>query len=101
MKRRFLIAPRIFHPTSHLQSRVARSGQRRGGGMQAVVFGSAFALFATAASAQSSIWKVTHGEDSLYVGGTVHLLRKSDFPLPVEFDVAVAAAEEIWFEVDF
>lgn len=52
------------------------------------------------ATAQSSVWKVTHGENTVYLGGTCHLLRKADYPLPKEFDQAYAAADKLIFEVD-
>jgi uncharacterized protein len=61
----------------------------------------AFALLALDASAQSFVWKITRNGQTLYLGGTVHVLRESDFPLPIEFDDAFAAADELWFEVDF
>lgn len=52
------------------------------------------------AHAQTSVWKISKGEHSLYLGGTSHLLRPSDFPLPPEFDTAYAAASAVYFETD-
>ncbi|MEM8868304.1 MAG: TraB/GumN family protein [Verrucomicrobiota bacterium] len=49
---------------------------------------------------QSSVWKVSHGKQTLYLGGTCHVLRSSDFPLPVEFDKAFAASDTLVFEID-
>ena len=37
------------------------------------------------ATAESAVWKVSKGEDYLYLAGTVHVLRASDYPLPREF----------------
>jgi uncharacterized protein len=54
----------------------------------------------TVAFAQSSVWKVSRGSSTLYLGGTCHVLRSSDFPLPLEFDAAYAASTEIYFETD-
>jgi uncharacterized protein YbaP (TraB family) len=51
-------------------------------------------------SAQSSVWKVTKGEHSVYLGGTCHILRTNDYPLPTEFDAAYEAADSLVFEVD-
>ncbi len=51
-------------------------------------------------SAQSSVWKVSDGDQTLYLGGTCHILRKSDLPLPVEFEQAYAKADSMAFEVD-
>lgn len=52
------------------------------------------------AHAESSVWKVSKGESVLYVGATCHLLRKTDFPLPPEFDKAYQAASMTVFETD-
>lgn len=54
----------------------------------------------SALSAQSSVWKVTRHGQSLYLGGTCHVLRASDFPLPAEFDQAFAASSTLFFETD-
>lgn len=50
--------------------------------------------------AQSSVWLATNGDSKVYLGGTIHMLRASDFPLPSEFDVAYAAADSLYFETD-
>lgn len=48
----------------------------------------------------SSIWKVSKKGAELYLGGTCHMLRSSDYPLPAEFDRAYAQSEIIVFETD-
>jgi len=60
------------------------------------------ALCATAGAldAQSSVWKITSGDNTLYLGGTSHVLRQRDYPLPAEFDVAFAASRDVYFETD-
>jgi len=62
----------------------------------------AFMLVFTAASlwAQTSVWKVSRGSAVVFLGGTCHLLRASDFPLPREFDMAFAASKQVIFETD-
>lgn len=55
---------------------------------------------ASSAAAESSVWKVTRGGNTLYLGGTSHVLRQSDFPLPAEFDTAYAASAALYFETD-
>lgn len=50
--------------------------------------------------AESSVWKISKGEQSLYIGGTCHVLRPSDYPLPAEFDTAYAASDTLVFEID-
>jgi uncharacterized protein YbaP (TraB family)/type 1 glutamine amidotransferase len=59
-------------------------------------------LLVSAASllAQSSVWQVTRGTNTLYLGGTCHVLRPGDFPLPAEFDQAFDASEVVYFETD-
>ena len=54
----------------------------------------------TQALAESSLWKVQKGESVLFLGGTFHLLRPSDFPLPPEFDKAYQASDLLVFETD-
>lgn len=51
------------------------------------------------AVADSSVWKVSKDDAHLYVGGTVHILPKDQFPLPVEFNKAYQASQSIVFEV--
>lgn len=52
------------------------------------------------AFAQSSVWKVSNGTHELYLGGTIHVLSKNDYPLPDEFMHAYAQAERLVFEVN-
>ena len=33
-------------------------------------------------SADTSVWEVKFDSNTVYLGGTVHLLRPSDYPLP-------------------
>jgi len=49
---------------------------------------------------ESSVWKVSSGNSHLYLGGTVHLLKTSDHPLPKEFEAAYHDAQVIYFETD-
>ena len=58
------------------------------------------ALLPAALLAESSVWKVSKGEQSLYIGGTCHVLRSTDYPLPAEFDQAYEAADTLVFEID-
>ena len=57
-------------------------------------------FLASSLSAQSSVWKVTRGGNTVYLGGTIHILRPTDFPLPAEFDTAFAASQKLYFETD-
>ncbi len=53
-----------------------------------------------ALSAQTSVWKITKDRKTIYLGGTCQVLRSTDYPLPKEFDLAFAAAPQIYFETD-
>ena len=59
-------------------------------------------LFQLTASvlADAPVWRVTDGMSVIYLGGTVHLLRPEDFPLPEEFELAHEASSELVFETD-
>lgn len=57
-------------------------------------------LFSAHLCAESPVWKVSKGEHSLYLGGTMHLLQKSDFPLPQAFENAYKNADIYVFEAD-
>ncbi|NRA62645.1 MAG: TraB/GumN family protein [Psychrobium sp.] len=43
---------------------------------------------AASAFAETSLWKVSKNNDYVYLGGTVHILPASQFPLPKEFELA-------------
>lgn len=57
-------------------------------------------LSASTLPAQTSVWKISKGEHTLYLGGTCHILREKDFPLPTVFDQAYQAADTLVFEID-
>ena len=59
-----------------------------------------FLLSLTALRANSSVWKISRGGNTLYLGGTIHLVRASDLPLPAEFDTGFAASSQLFFETD-
>lgn len=69
--------------------------------MKKYVIACMFCLFsAQFALAETSLWKVSSGSNILYLGGTVHLLSKSDYPLPLEFEKAYTASSLVILEVD-
>lgn len=55
---------------------------------------------ATSVNAQTSVWKVTGKGSTIYLGGTIHVLRASDFPLPTQFDSAYARSSAIVLETN-
>ena len=48
----------------------------------------------------SSVWKITKNGNTLYLGGSIHVLRESDFPLPDEFDYAFSQSDILVLETD-
>ena len=64
----------------------------------------AAALIASSASAQSghplTLWAVDGRANTVFILGSVHLLREQDHPLPSMIDEAYAEAESIVMEID-
>ena len=52
------------------------------------------------AFAKTSVWKASKNGNSIYLGGTVHILKKEDFPLPCEFQTAYHYSDKLFFETD-
>ncbi len=48
----------------------------------------------------ASVWKVSKGDNTVYIGGTVHVLSASDYPLPREYKEAYDASDSLVFETD-
>jgi uncharacterized protein YbaP (TraB family) len=48
--------------------------------------------------AKSSVWKVTKDDDFVYIGGTIHILPPSEFPLPSEFNQAYNHTDSLVLE---
>lgn len=48
----------------------------------------------------ASVWKVTNGENVTYFGGTVHILKEENFPLPAQYDKAYSASDKLVFETN-
>lgn len=59
-------------------------------------------LPAAAARAKCCVWRVTgaDGKNVLYLAGSVHALRPSDYPLPGAYDRAFNESGEVVFETD-
>ncbi|MCB1665118.1 MAG: TraB/GumN family protein [Pseudomonadales bacterium] len=60
----------------------------------------ACALWGAHGWAESAVWQASSGEQKIYLGGTVHLLRPSDYPLPEPFETAYQNSDELYFETD-
>lgn len=49
---------------------------------------------------ETSLWKISKNGNNLYLGGTIHMLKKSDFPLPAEFSEAFKKSNKLVFETN-
>jgi hypothetical protein len=56
------------------------------------------AFLSTTIQADSSVWKVSKNNDYIFIGGTVHILPPSAFPLPEEFEYAYNKTHSIALE---
>ncbi|MCL2184828.1 MAG: TraB/GumN family protein [Treponema sp.] len=52
------------------------------------------------ADSVSSVWKITKNGNTLFLGGSIHVLRETDFPLPEQFDTAFYASDILVLETD-
>ncbi len=57
-------------------------------------------IFALPAYANGPVWKVQKDGYQLFIGGTIHLLSASDYPLPPSFEQAYNQSEHLVFETD-
>lgn len=46
------------------------------------------------------LWKVSDADNSLYLLGSIHVLKPGDYPLSTDIDAALDDAEHVMFEVD-
>ena len=68
--------------------------------MRKILIGLLLALGAGTANAETSVWKATKNGETVYLGGTIHVLRNSDYPLPEEFEKAYKNSQIVTFETD-
>ncbi|MEP3350862.1 MAG: TraB/GumN family protein [Marinomonas sp.] len=55
---------------------------------------------ATFQTQAASVWKVSSETNTVYIGGTIHLLTPQDYPLPKAYDIAYQASSKIIFETN-
>lgn len=58
------------------------------------------ALVVAAPALSASVWKVSKGESTIFVGGTLHLLSEGDYPLPTPYEIAFDKASSVVLETD-
>ncbi len=46
------------------------------------------------------VWKIQGSRNTIYIAGSVHLLREQDYPLPTAYDIAYENSQRLYFEID-
>ena len=57
-------------------------------------------LYQVTALAASPVWRVSNGQNHIYLGGTLHYLKHTDYPLPSVFYHAYFNSDRLVLEVD-
>ena len=57
-------------------------------------------LFPSLCFSETSVWHISKNGHNLYLGGTIHMLKKEDYPLPVEFSQAYLKSDKLVFETN-
>jgi len=67
-----------------------------------IIFWICLLVFGSLQSVQADtpVWKVLKGDRHLFIGGTIHVLSKSDYPLPAAFETAYQQSTKLVFETD-
>lgn len=65
-----------------------------------VVLGFSVGLLSTCAVAETSLYEISKGEQKIYLGGTIHVLSNSDYPLPAEYEQAYEQTQILVLETD-
>lgn len=51
-------------------------------------------------SPKASVWKISDADSTIYLAGSIHMLREKDWPIPAVFDAVYERVNEIIFELD-
>ncbi len=57
-------------------------------------------LLSVGVAAETSLYEISKGEQKIYLGGTIHVLRNSDYPLPAEYEQAYEQTQILVLETD-
>ncbi len=94
--RRFSLSPR-----SHwLRSLLSTVSVALGGSCLLAAEDAAPATTVPVEERQGSVWAISDGDNTVYLAGSVHLLRESDYPLSPIYDEVYADSAEVVMEID-
>ncbi|GAA6183657.1 TraB/GumN family protein [Aliiglaciecola sp. NS0011-25] len=68
--------------------------------MYKILFISLFMVLQSFYAQAAPVWKISKGDDFVIIGGTIHVLSATDYPLPEEFEKAYQASDTLVFESD-
>lgn len=68
--------------------------------LKALIIGLASLTATSACFAESSLWKAASGKGTLYIQGSVHLLKADDYPLAPAIEQAYSNSQAVVFEAD-
>ncbi|MBU2877178.1 MULTISPECIES: TraB/GumN family protein [Alteromonadaceae] len=68
--------------------------------MYKILFISLFMVLQSFYAQAAPLWKISKGDDFVIIGGTIHVLSATDYPLPEEFEKAYQASDTLVFESD-
>ena len=57
-------------------------------------------IFPAVCFSETSVWQISKNGNNLFLGGTIHVLNKNDYPLPVEYGAAFKKSDKLVFETD-
>lgn len=72
----------------------------QGGSLKAILLGFLFLFLTQNSHAASPVWQVSKDGKHFYLGGTIHLLSKDDYPLPKGFQIAYDNSQALVLEID-
>ena len=93
--------PYLRHPCSRnpLPARDTEVPEGKGvNGIAVILF--ILLIFPAVCFSETSLWQISKNGNELYLGGTIHLLKKEDYPLPVEFSEAFKKSDMLVFETN-
>ncbi len=69
-------------------------------GLACLLGGASLAQEPSAPEETACLWKIEDEDNTIYLAGSVHLLRQQDYPLPPVFEEAYQDSRKLYFEID-
>jgi len=59
-----------------------------------------FTMLPNTSFGETSLWEISNGDHTVYLGGTIHILKEEDYPLPSEYNKAFDMADTLVLETN-